>query len=148
MENMVPVKAALHYKEGGLKQLKTYLIYITGRAGILVGGILLLLAIFRTHIIDFLYGAEYIEYSYLVIGFCLTYILVFIGHPLRFALLTLEITKPMFISYVLGAVFSLILAYPLVGQFGLVGVLVGIFVTQGLSQLVYIYYLKRVVVKN
>jgi O-antigen/teichoic acid export membrane protein len=54
----------------------------------------------------------------------------------------------MFISYVLGAVFSLILAYPLVGQFGLVGVLVGIFVTQGLSQLVYIYYLKRVVVKN
>jgi len=148
MENMVPVKAALHYKEGGLKQLKTYLIYITGRAGILVGGILLLLAIFRTHIIDFLYGAEYIEYSYLVIGFCLTYILVFIGHPLRFALLTLEITKPMFISYVLGAVFSLILAYPLVGQFGLVGVLVGIFVTQGLSQLVYIYYLKRVDVKN
>lgn len=143
MENMVPVKAALHYKEGGFKQLKTYLIYITSRAGILVGGILLFLAIFRTYIIDFLYGAEYIEYSYLVIGFCLTYILIFIGHPLRFALLTLEITKPMFISYVLGAVFSLILAYPLVGRFGLVGVLIGIFVTQGLSQLVYVYYLKR-----
>ena len=84
----------------------------------------------------------------LVIGFCLTYVLVFIGHPLRFALLTLEITKPMFISYVLGAVFSLILAYPLVGQFGLVGVLVGIFVTQGLSQLVYVYYLKTVDVEN
>jgi O-antigen/teichoic acid export membrane protein len=144
MENVVPVKAALHYKEGGLKQLKTYLIYVTGRAGVVVGGILLLLAIFRTYIIDFLYGAEYIEYSYLVVGFCLTYILIFVGHPLRFALLTLEITKPMFISYVLGAAFSLILAYPLVGRFGLVGVLIGIFVTQGLSQLVYVYYLKKV----
>ncbi|MFK7946090.1 MAG: lipopolysaccharide biosynthesis protein [Saprospiraceae bacterium] len=143
MENIVPVKAALHFKEGGIKQLKTYLIYITGRAGILVGAVLLFLAVFRTFIIDFLYGAEYIEYSYLVIGFCLTYVLVFIGHPLRFALMTLEITKPIFVSYVLGAIFSLILAYPLVGQFGLVGVLIGIFVTQGLSQLVYVYYLRK-----
>ncbi len=148
MENVVPVKAALHYKEGGMQQLKTYLIYITGRSGILVGGLLLLLAVFRVFVIDFLYGLEYVEYSYLVVGFCLTYILVFIGHPLRFALMTLEITKPMFISYVLGAIFSLILAYPLVGQFGLNGVLVGIFVTQGLSQLVYIYYLRERVLKG
>ena len=142
MENIVPVKAALHYKEGGWKQLKSYLIYITGRAGFLVVAILFALALFRTYIIEFLYGIEYIEYSYLVIGFCLTYVLIFIGHPLRFALMTLEITKPIFISYVLGAAFSLILAYPLVRSLGLTGVLVGIFVTQGLSQLVYIYYLK------
>ncbi len=143
MENIVPVKAALHYKEGGWKQLKTYLVYITGRAGILVGGVLLGLAIFRTYIIDFLYGVEYVEYSYLIIGFCFTYVLIFIGHPLRFALMTLEITKPIFVSYVIGAIFSLILAYPLVGTYGLVGVLIGIFVTQGLSQLVYFYYLQK-----
>lgn len=148
MENIVPVKAALHFKEGGIKQLKTYLIYITGRAGILVLLVLLSLAVFRTYIIDFLYGKDYIEYSYLVIGFCLTYVLVFIGHPLRFALMTLEITKPIFVSYVLGAIFSLILAYPLVGQFGLIGVLIGIFVTQGLSQLVYVYYLRSYSSKN
>jgi O-antigen/teichoic acid export membrane protein len=143
MENVVPVKAALHYKEGGRQQLNTYLRYVTSRAAIPVGGLLLGLAIFRAPVIEWLYGADYLEYSYLVLGFCLTYILVFLGHPLRFALMTLEITKPIFISYILGSAFSLVLAYPLVGAYGLVGVLVGLFVTQGLSQLVYVYYLKN-----
>lgn len=144
MENMVPVKAALHYKEGGWIQLETYLKYITKRVGIVVGGILLFLALFRTPIIEFLYGKEYIEYSYLVIGFCLTYIFVFIGNPLRFALRTLEITKPIFVAYVLGAAFSVVLAYPLILYFELIGLLIGIFATQGLSQLVYLYYLQKI----
>ena len=144
MENIVPVKAALHYKEGGKEQLYTYLKYITGRMGILIGAILIGLAIFRTQIIDFLYGEQYTSYSYLVIGFCLTYVLVFIGHPLRFALRTFEITKPMFISYILGTLFSVLLAYPLINNWGLIGLLVGIFVTQGLSQLVYLFYLRNV----
>ncbi len=144
MENIVPVKAALHYKEGGWIQLVTYLKYITRRAGVVVLGILAFIAIFRTPIIEFLYGTAYVEYSYLVIGFCLTYVLVFIGHPLRFALRTLEITKPIFIAYIFGAAFSVVLAYPLIYYFDLIGLLIGIFVTQGLSQLVYLYYLQGI----
>lgn len=151
MENVVPVKAALHYKEGGWKQLRTYLFYITKRAGLVVGGILLLVAIFAEWIIGALYGQEILQntdqigltYQWIVIGFCLTYVLVFISHPYRFALRTLEITQPIFVAYVIGAAFSLIASYPMLEYFGMVGLLAGLFITQLLSQVVYNVYLAR-----
>ncbi|MEL6864886.1 MAG: hypothetical protein AAFP19_10715, partial [Bacteroidota bacterium] len=143
MENVIPVKAAAHYREAGFAGLSRYLITVSWQMGL---GILLLLsfvALFAPYLIGFLYGEEYVAYAFVLLGYCLIYILIFIGHPLRFALRTLEDTRPIFVAYVLSAGFSLMAAYPMVRAWGLYGFMLGLFVTQLIAQLVYVYFLRK-----
>lgn len=144
MENIVPVRAAQHYKEGGATQLLWYLKKITINSGIIVGAVLVGLALFAPYILKLLYGAEQMEYSYILIGYCLIYLLVYIGHPSRFALRTIELTKPIFVAYVISAAFSLVAAYPMLEWWGMYGLLGGLFVTQLITQLVYLIYLYKI----
>ncbi|MEM6725182.1 MAG: lipopolysaccharide biosynthesis protein, partial [Bacteroidota bacterium] len=141
MENVVPVKAALHFKEGGHRQLFWYLRNMTLKMGLPVGLMLTGMALFAPLILSILYGKEYAGYSFVVVGFCIAYILVYLGHPLRFALRTLEQTKPIFIAYVCGTLFSMAAAYPLIRQWEMWGLIAGIFITQLLSLMVYCFFL-------
>ncbi|MEO1435314.1 MAG: lipopolysaccharide biosynthesis protein [Bacteroidota bacterium] len=141
MENVVPVKAAIHFKEGGHRQLFWYLRKMTIKLGLPVGLMLTAMALFAPFILSILYGEEYASYSYIVVGFCIAYILVYLGHPLRFALRTLEQTKPIFIAYVCGTLFSMTAAYPLIRQWDMWGLIAGIFITQLLSLIVYCFFL-------
>jgi len=144
MENIVPVRAAQHYKEGGATQLRWYLKKITVNSGVLVGLILIGLSLFAPFILKLLYGAEQMEYSYILIGYCLVYFLVYLGHPSRFALRTIELTKPIFVAYVISAAFSLLAAYPMLQWCGMYGLLGGLFITQLITQIVYLVYLHRI----
>ncbi len=138
MENIVPINAAKAYKEGGKKKLYDFLRTISIQIGWVVMAILIFISIFSPNILGLLYGAEYSAQSYILICFCIIYLLVYIGYPLRFALRTLEMTRPIFIAYLIGALFSVLSASLMITNWGIYGVLAGLFITQLITQLVYI----------
>ncbi len=144
MENVVPISAAKAFKDGGRKKLFFFLKSISFQIGWVVMTILILISIFSPWILSLLYGEEFAAHSYILIGFCVIYLLVYIGYPLRFALRTLELTKPIFIAYVLGAIFSVIAAVPMLNYWGIYGLLIGLFATQLITQLVYVFSLWKI----
>ncbi len=144
MENIVPVYAAKHFKSGGIKSLYRFLKKLSIQSGSIILIILISISVFARFIIKFLYGVEFVSFSYVLVGFCIIYLLVFIGHPLRFALRTLQMTKPIFIGYTWGAVFSLVSAYTMLNNWGMMGLLGGMFITQLITQLVYTFSLLKI----
>ncbi len=144
MENIVPVYAAKHFKNGGIKRLYAFLRKLSVQTGVVIILILVLLSAFSPFIIKHLYGNDFVSFSYVLVGFCIIYLLVFIGHPLRFALRTLQFTKPIFIGYLFGAVFSLMSAYTMLKNWDMIGLLAGMFITQLIAQAVYIFYLMKI----
>lgn len=147
MENVVPVKAAEAFVKNGFKGMKIYLQAISLKSGIVVLGILVLLALFAKPVIHLAYGAEYIEYSFLLMGYCLFYLSLFPGYPLRYALRTVELTRPMFVAYILSTGFSLFCAFPMVEMWGLWGVVIGLIITQILMQAYYLLSLDKYIKK-
>lgn len=144
MENIIPVKAAQAFRKGGEKQLFGFLKKVGFQVGWAILFILILVAFLAPHILEFLYGAAYVPYAYILIGFCIIYLMVYVGYPLRFALRTLEITKPIFWAYVVSAIFSLVSASYMIQYWGIYGLLCGLFITQVLSQAVYIISLWKI----
>lgn len=141
MENIVPVKAATHYFQNGLSALREYLWKITLQVGGLTTIILLIAGLGAKPILQLIYGSAQQGYSYVLVGFCLIYVFVFLGHPLRYALRTVKYTQPIFVAYVWGGIFSVLTAYPLVQRFELYGVLSGLLLTQVIAQIVYLFFL-------
>jgi O-antigen/teichoic acid export membrane protein len=144
MENIIPVKAAQAFQKGGEKQLFVFLRKVSLQIGWAIILILITIAILAPHILEFLYGASFVPYAYILIGFCIIYLMVYIGYPLRFALRTLETTKPIFWAYVASAIFSLVSASFMIQYWGIHGLLCGLFITQILSQTVYIISLWKI----
>ena len=112
--------------------------------GALVMMILFILAFLSPTIMELLYGTEFKPYAFILIGFCIIYIFVYLSHPLRFALRTLEMTRPIFIAYLLAAVFSLLAAAPMLREWGIYGLLLGLLTTQIICQVVYIISLRKI----
>jgi len=106
-------------------------------------GILLALALSARIVLSLVYGAEYESYAYLLIGYCLFYLSLFPAYPLRYALRSIEHTRPIFISYVFSTAFSLLLAFPMVKRWELLGVVAGLILTQILMQSVYLLSLRK-----
>jgi len=143
MENVVPVKASAAYVKNGYTGMLTYLKAITLKSGIVVGGILLILALLAKPVLTLVYGEVYSNYSNLLIGYCVFYLALFPGYPLRYALRTLELTRPIFVAYILSTAFSLLCAFAMVEAWGLAGVVAGLIITQVLMQTYYAFSLNR-----
>ena len=148
MESIVPVEAARHYGSGNKTALFSYLKKTTLQASLVVGIILTTMAFTAPQLIKYLYGAEYLEYSYVITSFCFIYIFVFFGYPLRFALRTMEHTKAIFLAYLYSTIFSLMLANPILNYWGLPGLLAGMGLTQVISLGTYIVSLRLFLKKN
>ena len=143
MENIIPVRAVNHHKEGGNEQMFRYLWKFTLQMGTLTFTLLALLAVFSEPIIKTFYGESYLSYQYMLIGFCALYVIIFLGYPLRYAIRTLQNTRLIFISFIASSVFSVMAAYPLITRFGLSGVLAGLMITQCISLVIYLWSLRR-----
>ena len=143
MENTVPVQAAKALTHDGYPGMLAYLKAVSLKAGTIVGIILLGVALFATPLIKLVYGADYESYGYLLQGYCLFYLFLFPGYPLRYLLRTIEFTRPVFSSYVISTIFSLLLAYPMVEYWGLMGVVWGLIATQIMMQLWYVWQINR-----
>ena len=142
MENFIPSNASKIYHDKGLKNLYAYLRQVMFMAGAVTFTLILSIVVFARQIIDFLYGKDYIKYENVLFGFALLYLFVFTGLLLRFFIRTVEKNRDIFISYLLSAGFSLLLAAPMVSTFGMAGVFAGLILTQVIVQLWYLYSLK------
>jgi O-antigen/teichoic acid export membrane protein len=143
MENTIPAKAAAIMREGGSLGMLKYLKHFTFRMGGLVITILSTLVVFSGYLIHTFYGTEYAGYQFMLQGFCLIYIVVFVGYPMRYAIRTLENTKNIFYSFIISSCFSIAAAYPIIRWMGLYGVLVGLLITQLISFSCYCYALRK-----
>ena len=145
MENVVPVKAAQQLKDSGVGAMKKYLSQVAKLAGGVVGSILLGIAIFAPFILSVIYGAEHSQHSGVVVAFCGIYIFVFIGYPLRIALRTLSVTRPIFVAYIAATIFSGLAAYPMLNGMGMNGLILGLLVTQLITVGIYTMYLRNTI---
>ncbi len=142
MENLVPAEAAQHFLKNGTTGLTNYLKKSSQQLGGIVLLVLVGMAMATPWLIPMLYGNEYMAYSYVVWGYCLLYVFVFLGYPVRYYFRTVHTTKPIFIAYILGGGFSLIAAFPLVKMGGLMGLLFGLIVSQILTLVFYYFYIR------
>jgi O-antigen/teichoic acid export membrane protein len=138
MENTIPIRASHVMHEKGKEAMKAFEKGLIPVA-IGLGG----LAVFRNEIITFFYGEEYLSRSFVLIGFCLLYILVFAGTLQRFVIRTLERNQIIFWGYVVTSSFSLLLANPIVDHFGLLGVIGGLFLSQVITLGIFAISIKR-----
>jgi O-antigen/teichoic acid export membrane protein len=92
--------------------------------------VLVLIAFFRSEILFFFYGEEYIEYVNVLLGYTSIYFLVFIGTMMGFVIKTFEMNNIFFCSYIITTIFSLMAAKYLIAETGIYGVLIGLFATQ------------------
>ncbi|RMG16696.1 MAG: hypothetical protein D6730_24830 [Bacteroidetes bacterium] len=137
MENLIPVKAATAYHRDGLQGLQAYMWAVSLKAFLLVAVLLGGMGLLAPWLIRLLYGPAYEGYSYLLVAYCLLYLLVFPGYLLRYMLRTLEYTQPILGAYVLSAIFSLLAATFFVEQWELLGVIYGLCTAQGMMLMCY-----------
>ncbi len=140
MESLIPIEAARRFQAEGEDGLIQYLVKTTKQLGSGFILLLIVIALFSAPILSFIYGPEAVQYAYIAVAYSVLYAIVFIGHPLRFYLRTLEKTSPIFIAYCFGSFFSLSFAYPLLQFFSIPGLLFGLIFTQIINLLVYYFF--------
>ena len=128
LENIVPQSASKHLVGSGIFGLKSYLkkiFFLGGSVILLIAAILIL---FSSEILVTLYGDDFSEYSYVLVWYSITSLIVFSLTPLFIGLRTLENTKPIFISYLITTIFSISAANVLIKEFEVNGVMIGILI--------------------
>ena len=130
MDNIIPIKGAEVLTKKGAGAAINYFKKMMLQGGVLTFTILLIIAIMGNTIIDIFYGEEYIKYYKILLGYTGIYVLVFIGTILGFVIRTFEMNQIFFWSYIATTIFSIVAAKPIIHQFGIYGVIIGLLVTQ------------------
>ncbi|WP_222536919.1 lipopolysaccharide biosynthesis protein [Pedobacter polysacchareus] len=97
---------------------------------VMIVPILCLLSLFANDIFSIIGGPEYQQYTFIIYGLSIVYLLITIGYPVRIAIRSLELNRAYFIGYILSVSTGLMLAPWLIKTWGIQGVLAGIFLTQ------------------
>lgn len=92
--------------------------------------ILCLLSLFAHDFFRIIGGPEYEQYTFVIYGLSIVYLLITIGYPVRIAIRSLGLNRHYFIGYILSVSAGLLLAPWLIKTWALQGVLAGIFLTQ------------------
>lgn len=132
LDNVLPAMASAHFaKEGWVG-----LIRFARKASYLVVGLMLLfvlvVGLFPEFWLQLFYGPEYAGYGHVVLWMGAYYVMLAIVIPPRIILRTIEDTRPIFSSFLVTAVLSLVLAFPLARVAGLSGILAGMFIVAAL----------------
>ncbi len=145
LENYLPIQAAKIYSKDGIKTLTEYLKTISLKGGAFTLLTASSIILFAKPILNVLYGTSNAESTLLLKGFAVLYFFVFMALPLRMILRTTEETKYVFYAYAISTAFSLSLAYPMVKNWGLAGVILGLVLAQVIMQIFYLYVIKRII---
>ncbi|MGV3637100.1 MAG: lipopolysaccharide biosynthesis protein, partial [Flavobacteriales bacterium] len=137
LENSVPLNAARVLQEQGTRALAGYMGSALKRAAIPTVAVIAVLILFPGPLMGLVYGPEQYEHAWLLSAFAGSYLFVFLGTFLRFALRTLDRNRAILLGYIVTSVFSLVTAKALVGHLGLPGVMIGLFSVQLINLLIY-----------
>ena len=143
MENITPVKAGKLLVKSGINEMVSYLKQITIVSLGCFSIFALFIISFSDELMTFIYGAEYTEYSWLLISYSGIYLCLLLAFPLRIFLRTLENTKHIFYAYITTGIFSLILSKFFVTQWALHGVISGMLIVNVIMLIMLMYFVKR-----
>ena len=107
-ESYVPISAAKIFDHSGISDLLKYLKNTVLKATVLFALPLLLFALLARPIITLVYGVEHSSYAYLLQAYVVLYVFIILAMILRIGLRAIEHTRPVFVSYIITAVFSAI----------------------------------------
>lgn len=143
MENFIPIEASNIFSSNGLNAMIRFLNRIFYQ-GLLFLGLLILMIYFINpyYIIEVIYGNQYIEYGSLLYIYLIIYFFIFSNLLLRYFFRTIANTKVIFYSYIFSAIFSFIIAWPLVNIFEMLGIVLGTLFSQ---VIIFVYLLAKVV---
>jgi len=136
LENVVPAETARTLHNHGIHAAEKYILRIIAVWGTITGLFILMISVAPSFWLQLAYGTKYLEYGHLLRLYGILYLLAFLGGPLRASLQALEFTAPIFWSYCVMTVFSIIFAVPFVKWFGLSGVIIGSIATQIIFQII------------
>jgi O-antigen/teichoic acid export membrane protein len=125
----MPVEAARRFHQGGIAALSRYLRNMTLRWGGLTAAFALAVGIVPQFWLRLLYGSPFAGYGVVLRMYCLLYLLVFIGGPIRAGLQALEYTAPFVWAQMGATAFALAIGIPLTRRFGLTGVMIATIAT-------------------
>jgi O-antigen/teichoic acid export membrane protein len=128
--NVVQVRAAKYYNQGGLAALSCYLRQVAWSSGSATAAICLVFAIAPTFWLRLFYGEEFAVYGELVRWWALVYFVNIFILPLRAGLRAVETTRPIFMSRVWAALFALASAGMIIGWLDLKGAIIGILLSR------------------
>ena len=134
LENVVPPEAARHLHERGVEGLLRYIWKVLRNWGALTLAFMLLISAVPSFWLHLFYGESFTRFGYVLRLYGLLYLITFIGTPLRAGLQAMEYVSPALWSYGVTTCFAALAAEPLARHFGLVGVLVGLILSQALFQ--------------
>ena len=140
LENFVPISAAKIYNIKGYKYLLNYVFSFSYKGLLLF--ILFWLSVYLVSpdvLIRFIYGDKYIEFSYLFHLYVGLYLLLYLSLLLRFIFRTVEDTKTIFFTYIISLIFSFLIAFPLIYHYEIMGIVIGMVLTNIVMLSSYIY---------
>ncbi|PCJ94028.1 MAG: hypothetical protein COA50_12765 [Flavobacteriaceae bacterium] len=126
------------------EQAKIYIRQIGIKSSILFGLVLLPIFIFSKYIIVLIGGTAYAEYSFVVKGMSILYFIIFLGYPIRMAIRVLILNRNFLTGYIYSLLFSLLSFSYLLKEWGLMGAIAGLIV----SQLIVLGYWQFILIKN
>ena len=134
LDNVVSAEAARRMHKSGLDSAMHYIRQIIIRWGLVTLVFVSTVALFPRYWLNLVYGPRYAAYGHILQLYAAMYLIVFFAGPIRAALQAMEFTAPIFWSYSLMTVFSLLFAGPFAKRLGLTGVMLGMIATQVLFQ--------------
>ena len=134
LENVVPPEASRHLHERGVDGLLRYIWKVLRNWGALTLAFMFLICVDPSFSLHLFYGEEFTRFGYVLRLYGLLYVITFVGVPLRAGLQAMEYVSPTLWSYAVTTLFAALAAEPLARHFGLVGVLVGLIISQVLFQ--------------
>jgi O-antigen/teichoic acid export membrane protein len=129
LTNVVLVKGSRKYQTQGTAGLRRYLAKVTGLGLSFDVCVAIFAASFSDQIMYYLYGPDFVPYSFLIYWIACINIIHFFSFPVGLGLQIIEHTRPYFTSAMIEAVFGVCASYFLVKWFGLTGTMAGLAVT-------------------
>lgn len=148
IENIAPVKASKLLVKSGLNEMTSYLIKLTVAAIVCFSIFALFIISFSQELMTIIYGAEYTEYSWLLVSYSGIYLCLLLAFPLRIFLRSLENTKYIFYAYLTTGLFTLALSQFFVNQWALQGVIWGMLTVNVLMLIMLMYFAKRTILRH
>ncbi|MEN9522859.1 MAG: hypothetical protein RL065_1236 [Bacteroidota bacterium] len=110
--------------------------------------ILAIMSFAATQVFHYAGGESYKGYEYVIYGLCIVYLLTTISYPIRIIIRSLHLNKEYFMGYLFSSIFSACTAFLLLKNFGLYGVLIGLAITQIITNSFWIISIKKILLKK
>ena len=143
LEYLFPQKISEEYMKNKTLGMINYANKFT-KMGIVVGLIFLIsIYFFGESLIALLYSEELTKFAWFLYTFSFINFFQFFTYPINFILRTLDYTKPIFYSYLLAAIFTLLLSNLIINKLNETGVFLGILISNFLIIAVTYFFMKR-----